>query len=51
MSPAWLADLAPEAKVVAFAKKELDQFVTANPGQEDLKDIIVKLTGGPLNAC
>lgn len=44
-TPAWLLQLAPEAKAVAFALEELNQFIAPKNGQDNLGNIITKLTG------
>lgn len=44
-TPAWLSQLAPEAKVVAFALEELNQFIAPQHEHDNLENIITKLTG------
>lgn len=44
-TPAWLLRLAPDAKAMPFAMKELNQFVAPEHGQDNLKDVISQLTG------
>ena len=44
-TPAWLSRLAPEAKAVAFALEELNRFVAPKHGQDNLENVITKLTG------
>ena len=43
--PAWLASLAHDAKVEAFAAQELQQFVAPTCGQKTARDIILDMTG------
>lgn len=45
IAPAWLASLAHDAKVEAFAAKELNQFLVPPPGQRSARDIILEMTG------
>lgn len=45
VAPAWLASLAQDAKVEAYASKELNQFVTAAHGQTSARDVILSMTG------
>lgn len=43
--PAWLASLAHDAKVEAFAAQELQQFVAPMCGQKTARDIILDMIG------
>lgn len=45
IAPGWLAGLANEAKVEAFAFKELNQFIVPALGVQSLKDVITDITG------
>lgn len=45
VAPAWLAGLANDAKVEAFASKELSQFVTPKLGIRGAREVILDMTG------
>ena len=45
VAPAWLAGLANDAKVEAFASKELSQFVTPTSGVRGAREVILDMTG------
>lgn len=49
IAPAWLASLARDAKVEAFAAQELQHFVAPKCGQKSARDIILNMTGVPLH--
>ena len=45
VAPAWLAGLANDAKVEAFASKELSQFVTPKSGVRGAREVVLDMTG------
>lgn len=49
--PAWLSSLAQDAKVEAFASRELNQFVAPGRGQKSARDVILDMTGALRTKC